>query len=120
MTVLWPRRLLIGAVRAYQLLLSAWLGPSCRFEPSCSHYALEALHRHGALAGSALTLGRVVRCAPWCAGGHDPVPLKLPSLVCLAVPLEVPRLFRHLTAGHRPQPPTEPTARAEPPARALP
>lgn len=67
-------RLLMGLVRAYRYLLSPWLGSACRFEPTCSLYALEALGRHGALTGSALTVGRLLRCHPWCAGGHDPVP----------------------------------------------
>jgi putative membrane protein insertion efficiency factor len=70
----WPRQGLIGLVRGYRLLLSPWLGSSCRFEPTCSAYALVALERHGALRGGALTLGRIARCHPGCAGGHDPVP----------------------------------------------
>ncbi|MEX8494765.1 membrane protein insertion efficiency factor YidD [Sphaerotilus sp.] len=70
----WPRQGLIGVVRAYRLLLSPWLGSSCRFEPTCSAYALVALERHGALRGGVLTVGRIARCHPWCAGGHDPVP----------------------------------------------
>ena len=82
-----PRRLLIGAVRVYRLLLSPWLGNGCRFEPTCSVYAIGALQRHGALAGTALTLGRIGRCHPWCAGGLDPVPA------------EPPRLFRALLAS---------------------
>jgi len=68
------RRLLIGLVKAYRLLLSPWLGQSCRFEPTCSAYAIEALERHGAATGSYLLLHRIVRCQPWCKGGHDPVP----------------------------------------------
>jgi len=68
------RRLLIGLVKAYRLLLSPWLGQSCRFEPTCSAYAIEALERHGAATGSYLTLHRLARCQPWCKGGHDPVP----------------------------------------------
>ena len=73
---LWllPRRLLIALVQAYRLLLKAWLGNACRFEPTCSAYALQALQRHGALAGSALGGWRLLRCHPWCAGGVDPVP----------------------------------------------
>lgn len=67
-------RLLTGLVRGYRLLLSPWLGSACRFEPTCSVYALEALERHGAAAGSYLTLRRLARCQPWCAGGCDPVP----------------------------------------------
>jgi putative membrane protein insertion efficiency factor len=68
------KALLIGLVKAYRLLLSPWLGQACRFEPTCSVYAIEALERHGAAAGSYLTLRRLARCQPWCQGGHDPVP----------------------------------------------
>lgn len=70
------KTVLIGAVKAYRLLLSPWLGSSCRFEPTCSAYSLQALEQHGAATGSYLTLARLVRCHPWCAGGHDPVPSK--------------------------------------------
>jgi len=69
-----PRRGLMLLVRGYRLFLSAWLGSSCRFSPSCSAYALQALEHHGAAAGSYLTLRRLARCHPWCPGGHDPVP----------------------------------------------
>lgn len=72
--------ILIGFVRAYRLLLSPWLGSACRFDPSCSAYALQALDRHGAAAGSYLTLARLVRCHPWCDGGCDPVPEVAPRL----------------------------------------
>lgn len=72
--MVWPRQLLIGLVRGYRLLLSPWLGSSCRFEPTCSAYALTALERHGALRGGLLSAARIGRCHPWCAGGHDPVP----------------------------------------------
>ncbi|WP_048441337.1 membrane protein insertion efficiency factor YidD [Caenimonas sp. SL110] len=68
------RRLLIGVVKAYRLLLSPWLGSACRFTPTCSLYSIEALERHGAIRGSYLTLHRIARCNPWCDGGHDPVP----------------------------------------------
>lgn len=68
------KQLLISGVKAYRLLLSPWLGSSCRFEPTCSAYALQALEQHGALAGSYLTVKRLGRCQPWCAGGCDPVP----------------------------------------------
>ena len=70
------RRLLIGLVKAYRLLLSPWLGQACRFEPTCSVYAIAALETHGAAVGSYLTLRRLARCQPWCEGGHDPVPPK--------------------------------------------
>ena len=61
-------------VRGYQLLLAPLLGPRCRFHPSCSHYALEALERHGALRGSWLAARRIGRCQPFNEGGFDPVP----------------------------------------------
>jgi uncharacterized protein len=74
------KSLLITCVKAYRLLLSPWLGSACRFEPTCSAYALTALEQHGALAGSYLTAARLVRCQPWCEGGHDPVPAQAPRL----------------------------------------
>ncbi|MFT3663798.1 membrane protein insertion efficiency factor YidD [Piscinibacter sp.] len=74
------KRLLIALVRGYRLLLSPWLGSGCRFEPTCSAYALEALERHGAAAGSYLAAARVLRCHPWCAGGVDAVPACKPAL----------------------------------------
>ncbi len=69
-----PRQTLIAAVRFYRLLLKPWLGNACRFEPTCSAYALESLQRHGAAKGSVLATGRLLRCHPWCEGGIDPVP----------------------------------------------
>ena len=75
-----PQCFLIALVRGYRYALSPWLGSSCRFDPTCSAYAIGALSSHGALAGSALTIGRIARCHPWCAGGHDPVPLRTPRL----------------------------------------
>lgn len=74
------KTLLIGLVKGYRLLLSPWLGSACRFEPTCSAYSLQALQTHGAAAGSYLTLARLARCHPWCAGGHDPVPPQKPRL----------------------------------------
>ena len=65
---------LIGLVRVYQWTLRPFIGPHCRFEPSCSYYAVEALRRHGALRGGALAAARVLRCNPWMPGGDDPVP----------------------------------------------
>jgi putative membrane protein insertion efficiency factor len=76
----WPRLALIGLVRFYRFALSPWLGSACRFEPTCSAYALQALTVHGAVAGTALTLGRLARCHPWCPGGRDPVPGRAPRL----------------------------------------
>lgn len=74
------REVLMGLVRAYRLLLSPWLGSACRFEPTCSAYSLQALEKHGAAAGTYLTVARLLRCHPWCAGGHDPVPEEAPRL----------------------------------------
>ena len=71
-----PQAVLITLVKGYRLLLSPSLGSACRFEPTCSAYALAALQQHGAAAGSYLTLGRLVRCHPWCDGGFDPVTAK--------------------------------------------
>jgi putative membrane protein insertion efficiency factor len=73
------QRLLMAALRAYRSLLSPWLGSACRFEPTCSLYALGAIQAHGAAAGSYLALRRVARCHPWCDGGHDPVPEAAPA-----------------------------------------
>jgi len=67
-------RLLILLVHAYQMSLRPLLGGSCRFTPSCSSYAIEALQRHGAMRGSHLALRRVLRCHPFHPAGHDPVP----------------------------------------------
>ena len=78
------RAALIALVKGYRLFLSPWLGSSCRFTPTCSAYALQALDLHGAAAGSYLTIARLARCHPWCDGGPD------------AIPLEKPRLFTHL------------------------
>ncbi len=84
----WPQAALVGVVRAYRFLLSPWLGSACRFTPTCSVYALEALERHGAAAGLALTVARIARCHPWCAGGHDPVPSRRPRLFTALVARE--------------------------------
>lgn len=66
--------LLTLLLRAYQWLISPWLGPSCRYQPSCSGYAIEAIDRHGAMRGSWLTLRRLSRCHPMGGSGYDPVP----------------------------------------------
>lgn len=75
-----PVRLLIGVVRFYRFFLSPWLGSACRFEPTCSAYSLQALQKHGAAVGTYITMHRLVRCGPWCPGGHDPVPERAPRL----------------------------------------
>lgn len=78
--------LLVGLVKGYRLLLSPWLGSACRFEPTCSVYALGALQKHGAAAGSYLVLSRLARCHPWCDGGLDPVPTQKPGLFSRFIP----------------------------------
>jgi putative membrane protein insertion efficiency factor len=72
--VSWPVRFGILVVRAYQLALSPFAGGACRFEPSCSEYAVGALHEHGLLRGTGLALRRVARCHPFAQPGIDPVP----------------------------------------------
>ncbi len=67
-------RLLVMLVRGYQVGISHWLPPACRYTPSCSQYAIEALQRHGALKGSWLAGRRLLRCHPFRPGGYDPVP----------------------------------------------
>lgn len=67
-------RVLTAFVRGYQLFISPLLPPACRYTPSCSQYALEALERHGAWRGSYLAVRRLLRCHPFRAGGYDPVP----------------------------------------------
>ena len=63
-----------GAVRIYQIVVSPWLAPSCRFSPTCSEYARQALIRHGILRGTWMSLRRLSRCHPLGSGGYDPVP----------------------------------------------
>ncbi|MEY4765990.1 MAG: hypothetical protein RI907_2663 [Pseudomonadota bacterium] len=74
---------LVGLVRLYRFALSPSLGSACRFTPTCSAYALEALEQHGPWVGTYLASRRLLRCHPWCDGGHDPVPPRrslLPSV----------------------------------------
>ena len=68
------RWLLLKLVRGYQLFVSPWLPVACRYQPTCSHYAAEALTRHGAWKGTRLAIGRLLRCHPWGGQGEDPVP----------------------------------------------
>lgn len=72
------RYLLIGFLRAYRLLISPLYGQVCRYHPSCSAYALDAVRTHGSLKGTWLAGRRLVRCHPWAAGGYDPVPPRTP------------------------------------------
>lgn len=69
-----PRAIAIGMMKAYRVVLSPILGPSCRFTPSCSLYAITSLERYGLAKGGWLALRRIGRCHPWNPGGHDPVP----------------------------------------------
>ena len=71
--------LLRGLVRLYQLGVSPYLPMSCRYHPTCSDYARQALSRHGPVAGSWLALRRIARCHPWGGHGHDPVPTMAPN-----------------------------------------
>ncbi|MBI5329316.1 MAG: membrane protein insertion efficiency factor YidD [Betaproteobacteria bacterium] len=70
------QRALIALIRFYRFFLSPFMGNQCRFTPTCSHYAREAVETHGALKGSWLAVRRIGRCHPWHAGGCDPVPPK--------------------------------------------
>ena len=68
------KALLLLLIRGYRYVLSPWWGNHCRFTPTCSQFALEAVERHGAARGTWLAMRRIARCHPWCAGGFDPVP----------------------------------------------
>ena len=67
-------RFLLMLIRAYQYVLSPYFGTQCRFAPTCSHYAVDALKKYGAIKGGYLTVRRLLRCHPWHDGGYDPVP----------------------------------------------
>ncbi|MBO9354327.1 membrane protein insertion efficiency factor YidD [Bordetella petrii] len=73
------KALLIAPIRFYRFFLSPWLGRQCRFTPTCSAYAIQAIEQHGAWRGSWLAARRIGRCHPWSPGGHDPVPPLHPS-----------------------------------------
>jgi len=72
-------RLLVMLIRAYQRFLSPYTPPTCRFYPSCSAYAVEAITRYGPWRGTGLTVRRLLRCHPWNPGGFDPVPVERPE-----------------------------------------
>jgi len=76
----WPARIALLLVRAYQLALSPFAGGACRFEPSCSEYAMQAFETHGARRGAQLTFRRVMRCHPLARPGFDPVPPRTPGV----------------------------------------
>lgn len=68
--------LFIWIVRGYQLMISPYFPPSCRYQPTCSSYAIEALNEYGALKGGWMAIKRISRCHPWADGGYDPIPKK--------------------------------------------
>ena len=68
------QRLLVGLIRLYQIALSPYFGSQCRFTPTCSEYAKDAVKKHGAFKGAWLAIRRIGRCHPYHPGGHDPVP----------------------------------------------
>ncbi|MEA4870021.1 MAG: membrane protein insertion efficiency factor YidD [Christensenella sp.] len=68
------KRAMIAIVRGYKKYISPLLPPSCRFTPTCSEYAIEAIQKHGAWKGGLLAIWRILRCNPFCKGGYDPVP----------------------------------------------
>ncbi|TBR07812.1 MAG: membrane protein insertion efficiency factor YidD [Rugosibacter sp.] len=70
----WPVNIFLFMIRSYQWAISPLIGRHCRFEPSCSDYAILALRKHGLIVGVWLTIRRVIRCHPWQPGGYDPVP----------------------------------------------
>ena len=67
-------RLLVAVIRLYQWGISPWIGPHCRYMPTCSQYAVDALRKHGVFVGSAYAVWRILRCNPFSRGGYDPVP----------------------------------------------
>ena len=66
--------LLMAPIKVYQVLVSPWMPQVCRYQPTCSRYAMDALRKHGAIKGSWLAVSRLLRCAPWGRSGYDPVP----------------------------------------------
>ncbi|MEZ5454389.1 MAG: membrane protein insertion efficiency factor YidD [Thiothrix sp.] len=84
------KRILMLVIRGYQLVLSPLLGSNCRFYPTCSHYAHEAIEKHGAMRGSWLAIRRIGRCNPWHEGGIDPVPEPLHASCCQGQPCSKP------------------------------
>lgn len=71
----WPAVAMLALIRGYQLAIAPAIGPRCRFAPSCSHYAAEAISTHGLRAGLLLGAKRILKCHPWGASGFDPVPI---------------------------------------------
>ncbi len=88
-----PKNLLIILIKLYRLCISPWFTPCCRFQPTCSSYAKEALEEHGFIKGLSLSFWRIIRCHPFCKGGHDPVPSKKSSDASQLNKLEVLNAF---------------------------
>ena len=78
-----PATVLVGMIRVYQMVISPMTGPTCKYYPSCSHYAVQAIRTHGALRGTGLALWRILRCNPWSLGGVDDVPPARPRRTAL-------------------------------------
>lgn len=76
----WLRSLAVLPIRFYQVAISPWLGPSCRYHPSCSSFAIEAISRYGILVGGLKSLARILRCHPLFPGGYDPVETAWPRI----------------------------------------
>jgi putative membrane protein insertion efficiency factor len=72
----WPSKVLLGVIAQYRRFISPLLGRHCRYEPTCSRYAMDAIARYGAARGSMMAVRRIGRCHPWAPGGFDPVPLE--------------------------------------------
>ena len=70
----WPKKIALGLIRGYQYIISPLFPPSCRFTPTCSRYAAEAIERYGLVKGLFLAIKRIARCHPFARGGHDPLP----------------------------------------------
>lgn len=85
---MWSVRIGVGAVRLYQIFLSPFLGGHCRFHPSCSVYAIEAIETHGLWRGTRLAMARMGRCHPWGGQGYDPVPPPSSPSASMAAPTQ--------------------------------
>jgi len=95
----------IALIKIYQWIISPWIGPKCRFTPTCSHYALEALKKYGLFKGTWLAVKRISRCHPWGGHGYDPVPDELPEAGRWYLPWRYGRwkaiAGEHDAAGHQ-------------------
>lgn len=94
-------RALLAGIAVYRQVISPWLPARCRFSPSCSAYAAEAIAVHGPVRGSRLALSRIARCHPWHAGGHDPVPSASTALPPMPIPAPPAASDVHDDGAHR-------------------